>query len=141
MELKNISFEPIWSDSLGAKSSCVLVKTPNTSVVIDPGAAIMQGSFPASMEDKLRWLADAEFAVKNASKQAEVVTISHYHYDHFTDFDAEIYRNKLLLTKNPNEFINESQRGRAENFFSNLCREFGNTDLEKILENNRYPFR
>ena len=32
--IMSISFELIWFDSLGAKSSCTLVKTPDVSVLI-----------------------------------------------------------------------------------------------------------
>ena len=128
-----LTFEPIWFDSMGAKSSCTLVRTPDVSVLIDPGAAVMQPSFPATWAKKLYWLAKAELAIRKASKRADVVVISHYHYDHFTDFDRGLYEGKLLLAKNPNEYINDSQRGRAERFFGNICRSFGKVDLAKVL--------
>ena len=128
-----LTFEPIWFDSLGAKSSCTLVKTPDVSVLIDPGAAVMQPSFPASWAKKLYWYRRAELAIKRASKRADVIVISHYHYDHFTDFDRKLYEGKLLLVKNPNEYINDSQRGRAERFFGNLCRSFGKVELDEVL--------
>ncbi len=46
MNLSHIRLDPIWFDSLGAKSMCTLVETPDVSVLIDPGAAIMHPSFP-----------------------------------------------------------------------------------------------
>jgi len=137
-----LSFKPVWSDSMGAKSSCVLVKTPDVRILIDPGVSIMQKSFPASMDKKTGWLRRGEKAVLDASKEAGVVVISHYHYDHFTDFDACLYKGKRLFVKNPNEFINYSQRGRAENFLGNVCEEFGEIELKSILEKNKkksYP--
>jgi hypothetical protein len=114
-----------------------LVKTPDVKILIDPGIAVMQPSFPASWAKKLYWEAQGRRAIGRAAKRADVVVISHYHYDHFTDFDRGLYREKLLLTKNPNNWINDSQRGRAENFFGNLCRAFGGFDLGKILEEPR----
>lgn len=132
--LMKISFEPVWFDSLGAKSSCTLVKTPDVSVLIDPGAAVMQPSFPASWAKKLYWYGRAELAIKRAAKRAGVVVISHYHYDHFTDFDRRLYEGKLVLAKNPNEYINDSQRNRAERFFDNLCRAFGKVRHEDVLQ-------
>lgn len=130
-------FEPIWFDSLGAKSSCTLVRTPDVRVLIDPGAAVMQPSFPASWAKKIYWYERAMSAIKRASRRADVVLISHYHYDHFTDFDRNLYEGKLLLAKNPNEYINDSQRGRAESFFHNICRAFGKIDLDKVLQKRR----
>ncbi|MDI6643318.1 MAG: MBL fold metallo-hydrolase [Candidatus Hodarchaeaceae archaeon] len=129
-----LTFEPVWFDSLGAKSSCTLVRTPDVSVLIDPGVAVMQPSFPASWAKKLYWVAQGMRAIRQASRKADVVVISHYHYDHFTDFDRGLYEGKLLLTKNPNEFINDSQRERAEHFFDNISRAFGNVSLEKVLQ-------
>ncbi len=137
-----LSFKPVWSDSMGAKSSCTLVETPDVRILIDPGVSIMQKSFPASMNKKMGWLKQGEKAVLDASKEADIVVISHYHYDHFTDFDARLYEGKRLFLKNPNEFINYSQRGRAENFLGNVCEEFGGVKFKSILEKNKkkkYP--
>ena len=137
-----LSFKPVWFDSMGAKSSSTLVETPDVRILIDPGVSIMQKSFPASMNKKMGWLKQGEKAVLDASREADVVIISHYHYDHFTDFDARLYKGKRLFVKNPNEFINYSQRGRAENFLGNICKEFGEIKFKSILEKNKeknYP--
>ncbi len=138
MAKRGLSFEPIWADSLGAKTSCTLVETPDVKILIDPGAAVMQPSFPASWAKKLYWEAQAMRKIKRASRRADVVVISHYHYDHFTDFDRDLYKDKLLLVKNPNEYINDSQRKRAEHFFGNICKHFGDTKLEGLLRKREH---
>ncbi|MEM2250536.1 MAG: MBL fold metallo-hydrolase [Candidatus Hadarchaeales archaeon] len=130
--MKHISFRPIWFDSLGAKSSCVLVWTKDVRILIDPGAAIMQPSFPANLVKKLYWLAKAKLSIRKSAKSANVVVISHYHYDHFVDFDKQLYEHKIVFAKNPNEFINESQRKRAETFFQHYCRSIGKQKLKTI---------
>ncbi|MCD6536242.1 MAG: MBL fold metallo-hydrolase [Thaumarchaeota archaeon] len=140
--MKNIEFDLIWFDSLGAKSACTLVKTPDIKVLIDPGAAEMQPGFPAPKSLKRKWLEEARKAIKDASRRADVIVISHYHYDHFTDFDRELYSGKTILAKDPNRYINGSQRKRAERFYSNLVKAFGKRDLEDFLEAPRresYP--
>ena len=129
-----LSFKPVWFDSLGAKSACVLVKTPDISVIIDPGIAIMQPSFPASEEEKIKWLVDGERIIKKASKKADAIVISHYHYDHYFPDDLSIYEGKTIFAKNPNEYINDSQRKRAERFYSDLYLYFGNLKLDAIWE-------
>lgn len=134
MNKSKLYFEPLWADSLGAKTTCTLVKTPEVNILIDPGVAVMQPSFPASWAKKFYWKARAWLAIKKASRKADVVVISHYHYDHFTDFDKGIYDGKLLLVKNPNEYINNSQRDRAKKFLDKICRTFGDTRLEEIME-------
>ncbi|NIR87042.1 MBL fold metallo-hydrolase, partial [Candidatus Bathyarchaeota archaeon] len=80
--------------------------------------------------------------IRKASEEADVIVISHYHYDHFTDFDEELYEGKLILAKSCNEYINDSQRKRAEKFYNRLCGTFGNVKLNDLLEENRekkYP--
>lgn len=132
--MSGLSFEPLWADSLGAKTTCTLVETPEVSVLIDPGVAVMQPSFPASWLKKAYWKSRARMAIKEASGRADVVVISHYHYDHFTDFDRDIYDGKTLMVKNPNEYINDSQMGRARSFLDEVGREFGGSGLEDFLE-------
>ncbi len=128
------SFQIVWMDSLGAKSMSVLVETPDVNILIDPGAAIMHPSFPASDKLKLRWLREAKNRIREVAPRADIVVISHYHYDHFTDFDLEIYRGKTLFVKNPNEYINDSQRKRAEKFFMHLCEALDYRFEEILLE-------
>jgi len=130
--MRKIRFKPIWFESLGAKSSCVLVKTPDVSILIDPGIAALQPSFPASRAELIRWERRGRTAIKNASKRADVIVISHYHYDHHMPGELEIYENKLLFVKNPNEWINDSQRIRAEYFLTNLYEKFGGKSLESL---------
>lgn len=120
MDNSEVYFKPVWFDSLGAKSSCILVKAGSFSILIDPGIAVMHGSFPAPWEAKREWCVKGFEAILKASTEAKVVVITHYHYDHFTDFNPRLYRGKLVLAKNPNVFINDSQRKRALSFFSHL---------------------
>jgi hypothetical protein len=140
--MERISFRLVWFDSLGAKSTCTLVKTPDVSVLIDPGVAVMQPSFPASYAQKRKWADEAWSAIKDVSEEAEIIVVSHYHYDHFTDFDEALYRGRVILAKNPNEYINDSQRKRAEDFYNNLSQTFGKTELNKLLQSREkkdYP--
>ena len=129
-----IEVRPVWFDSLGAKSSCTLVKTPDVNILIDPGVAIMHSSFPASPEDKVRWVGEGREEIRRAAEEADVVVISHYHYDHFTDFDKALYEGKIIFAKNPNQYINDSQRKRALRFYSNLFEAFGLNLEEMVLE-------
>ena len=137
-----LSFKPVWFDSLGAKSSCVLVETPDVKIIIDPGVAAMQPSFPATPEEKETWKREGEEAIKKVLKEANLVVISHYHYDHFLRGDPEIYREKTLFVKNPNEYINLSQRKRALEFFREIVKCFAGKELEYFFSKNdkkNYP--
>lgn len=128
-----IEYKPIWFDSLGAKSSCILVKTDSVTILIDPGVAIMHRTFPAPSTVKYEWCVEGYEAILDAATIADVVVITHYHYDHFIDFEERVYRGKIVLAKNPNLYINDSQRNRALSFFKHLYAMEG-IDLESVLE-------
>ncbi|MCK4475154.1 MAG: MBL fold metallo-hydrolase [Methanophagales archaeon] len=130
--MEKIIIEPVWFDSLGAKSSCTLVETPDVRILIDPGIAAMQPSFPASTEKKQEWREEGRKAIKRAGKEADVIIISHYHYDHYFPTDLGIYKDKVVFAKNPNEYINDSQRARAASFYSSICETYGKTNLESL---------
>ncbi len=127
-----MDFDIIWFDSLGAKSSCVMVKTDH-NILLEPGVAEMQPSFPASDSKKINWYDQAYKKIKSAANLAHAVTISHYHYDHFM-VDPQIYSHKLIVVKDPNQYINYSQRDRAQHFLENIFTHFGDTSLEEKLE-------
>ncbi len=122
-----IDFQPVWFDSLGAKSMATFVSTPDTKIFIDPGAAEMQPGYPAPEKLKKQWKKQAKERIKKFLKSADIVVISHYHHDHYLWEEDEIilYRGKTLFVKNPNHHINQSQRERSEEFFSQLMKIFG----------------
>jgi len=138
-----LRFKLVQFDSYGAKSSCVKIVTKDIKVVIDPGVAIMHPSFPASVEDKLRWLEEGRRRIYTSLAEADIIIVTHYHYDHFTPDDPSIYGRRLaLFTKNPNVYINDSQRLRAEAFLETLVNYHGlelNYSSEKRLVNVRDP--
>ena len=128
---KELGFEALWYDSLGAKSSSVLVETPDVSILIDPGASAMQKGFPMSRLRKAYYRLRALGRISGAAQKARIVVVSHYHYDHYCRLNlrladcAGMYRGKLVIVKNPNQFVNFSQWARARSFFSQIVRKFG----------------
>lgn len=124
---------PIWADSLGAKSFSTLIETQDVTILVDPGIAIMHRSFPAPLELKREWTKRGYEAIVRAAIRADIVIITHYHYDHFIDFDERLYKNKLILAKSPNDYINDSQRKRALSFYSNLFK-MARLELDKLLK-------
>ncbi|NIQ07934.1 MAG: MBL fold metallo-hydrolase [Candidatus Korarchaeota archaeon] len=140
--MEKITFQLVWFDSLGAKSTATFVKTPDVSILIDPGAAAMQPSFPASPIRKGWWKFKATRAIKKASRAADVIILTHYHYDHYFPNALDVYHGKTILAKSPNKYINDSQRERAREFYANLCRRFGEGNLnEQMMETEakEYP--
>ncbi|WP_445474982.1 MBL fold metallo-hydrolase [Methanococcoides methylutens] len=117
LEFRLISF-----DSMGAKSACTLVRTPDTSILIDPGAAIMQKSFPLSDPEKLSYLQSAIERIREEMKRAEHIVISHYHFDHYMvdEESCEIYSNSHMWIKDPNRWINHSQWERSRDLLRSI---------------------
>ena len=130
----------IWFDSMGAKSSCILVDTPDIKILVDPGAAAMQPSYPLLDEEKIKLRKAALRSIEEASKNADTVFISHYHYDHHTlpQEGEKIYKGKNLWIKNPNIWINNSQWQRARLFLKQLIGD----KLQKMYTfNSSFHFR
>ena len=106
-------------DSLGVKSSCVRVKTGDCDIVIDPGIASETGSFPLTSSEKMVLRRRYEGAIRDACSKSEIIVLTHYHYDHHIP-DQDLYRGKVLLVKDPENYINRSQRVRARSLLEGL---------------------
>jgi predicted metallo-beta-lactamase superfamily hydrolase len=126
--LHTIKVTPLAAESFGVRSMCTLVETPDVTMLLDAGVSLCPYRFglpphPTEFKtiDKLRR------RIAEAADKAEVVTISHYHFDHHTpsyedwlvnwteakETARQIYQGKKVLMKNPREKINASQRKRA----------------------------
>lgn len=137
--LGKLKVYPIWFDSMGAKASSVFIETPDTKILVDPGAAQMQPSYPLSSREKKRLRREALSQIKKFAKRADTIFISHYHYDHYTlpKEASSLYRAKKLWIKDPNHWINRSQWERARLFLTQLYETFEDKDAGKILQASR----
>jgi predicted metallo-beta-lactamase superfamily hydrolase len=126
--LRNIVVVPLACESLGTRSMCTYVETPDVKMVLDAGVSLCPVRFglpPHPLE--FNAIVDARHRIAEAAEKARVVTISHYHFDHHTPSyedwwvnwtektvtAKQIYEGKEVLLKNPKEHINSSQRYRA----------------------------
>jgi len=114
----------VWFDSLGAKSMCTFVCTPDIKILIDPGASIMQPSFPLSKRKKDILRRRALDTIEKFARNCEIIIITHYHYDHhfLPTKRKDFYRSKKIFIKDPNKWINRSQFFRARKFIKRLCK-------------------
>lgn len=122
-----IKIVPLAAESLGVRSMCTYAETPEVRVLLDPGASLGPNRFgfpphPREYEALARCRRD----IAEAAEKAEVITVSHYHLDHYTpsyndwcynwssqEVARQIYEGKLVLVKNYRERINLSQRRRG----------------------------
>lgn len=116
------------AESLGVRSMCTYVETPDVRLLLDAGVSLCPNRFRLPPHPKeFEAVMEARGKIGEAAEKAEVVTLSHYHFDHHTpsyedwmcnwtaakETAAQIYQGKTVLLKNPREKINFSQRRRA----------------------------
>jgi predicted metallo-beta-lactamase superfamily hydrolase len=108
---------PLAFDSMGVRSTATFVET-DLKIVIDPGvsfAPLRYGLPPTKFE--LERVEELSEKVCEYAQEADILTISHYHYDHYFP-EADFYAGKILLIKDPKKNINRSQKGRGKEFLN-----------------------
>ena len=132
-----IKILPLAFESLGVRSMATFVST-DIKITIDPGASLgpkRYGLPPTDIENNR--LNQLKSRIKDYSNRSDILTISHYHFDHFFP-NEKIYPNKTLLIKSPENKINYSQKKRNykfEEFLDDLNVEIKYAD-NKIFEFN-----
>ena len=140
-----IKLIPIASESLGVRSMCCVLETPDISILFDAGASLglRYGLAPHPLEYLA--LTEVRRRIRDFAKHVEIVAISHYHFDHFTppfqsdniwtfaskEEAAAIYTDKRILVKDIREDINTSQRKRGwifQNFIGPLAKSIEEAD-------------
>ncbi|MGC9209900.1 MAG: hypothetical protein ACP5FT_01330 [Acidilobus sp.] len=105
------------ADSMGVRSLATLVDACGTLIGLDLGASLAPRRYglpPHELE--LKALERAMESIREAISEAEGITITHYHYDHFVRDEPQLYAGKRLFVKHPTQDINWSQRLRARRF-------------------------
>lgn len=108
---------PLAFDSFGVRSMATFVETDDLRILIDPGvslAPLRYGLEPHPLEWKR--LDEAWETIKQYAEDADVLMVTHYHYDHHDPEAPELYKNKTVFIKHPTENINLSQKERASFF-------------------------
>jgi len=121
-----IAVTPLAFESFGVRSMCTYVETPNVKILVDAGVSLGQRFRLLPHPKEYRARDECRKRVAEAADKAEVVTISHWHYDHHTpnyvdtvwtgssvDAAQQIYQDKILLAKDIRRSINFSQRRRG----------------------------
>ncbi len=127
--LRRIKVRMVSAESMGVRSMCVLVETPDVRILLDPSAALGKryGLFPHPKE--YRAVEKATREILKIAEKCDVLTISHYHWDHFKPFfenytfiwsneeiASALYEGKIVLAKDFRSNVNFSQRMRGYMF-------------------------
>jgi predicted metallo-beta-lactamase superfamily hydrolase len=110
---------PLAFESLGVRSMCTYVETSDVRITIDPGAALGLRYKLEPHQKEIEKHTELMSRISESAARSDVLTISHYHYDHHTP-DADFWADKVLLIKHPEENINKSQKERAKYFLKRI---------------------
>jgi len=107
---------PIASDSMGVRSMATLIETNDCKIFVDPSAALgpKRYGLPPSQKE-LETLQKMKKKIANLAEECDVLTISHYHYDHY-DPEQDFYTGKKVFAKDIEQNINKSQTQRGTAF-------------------------
>ena len=126
-KLVKIKVLPVAFESFGVRSMCTYVETPDIKILLDAGVSLGPSRFRLAPHPK-EYLAlkERRSLMLEVAKEADIVTISHYHFDHhtpsYTDWASHwssaeiaerIYNGKIVLVKSYKSRINPSQRRRG----------------------------
>ena len=152
--MKYIKVTPLAAESLGVRSMCTYVETADVKILLDAGVSLCPNRFglpPHPHEFKA--IEESRKRIAEAAEKTEIITISHYHFDHHTpsfedwlcnwtardETARQIYADKTVLIKNPKEKINYSQRQRGWMFqktSGKYAKEIENADGRTFIFSN-----
>lgn len=130
---------PVCSESLGVRSLAVFVETDDVKIFIDPSAALgMRYGLEPSGEE---WCALGNFKekIREIAKNCDIITISHYHYDHY-DPDENFYKGKKVFAKDVKNNLNKSQKVRGTEFKKIFEEKFKDKGELIYCDNQSYEF-
>jgi predicted metallo-beta-lactamase superfamily hydrolase len=149
---KKIKVTPIAEESLGVRSMCTHIETPDTKILLDAGASLApsRNGYPPHPTE-YQALEESRKKIAKTAEKAEIITISHYHFDHhtpsytdwFTNWSSsetakKIYQNKIVLVKSYRSKVNANQRRRGWMF-----KKTGATHAKKLetADNKTFQFK
>jgi predicted metallo-beta-lactamase superfamily hydrolase len=126
MKLGDIEITPLAAESLGTRSLCTRIVTPDISLLLDPSVALAKRYGLEPHPTEYLALRDSLDKIRTSAVNSDILSISHYHYDHVRPgFENQLYNlsahnerremfaGKTVLAKDNRENINPSQRRRG----------------------------
>ncbi len=128
------------ADSMGVRSMATIVEAGGVKIAVDPGVSYAPRRYGLPPHPReLERLEEKKELIYGELIDTDIIVITHYHYDHYLyhEDEAEYYKNKILLIKDPRHSINVSQRIRAHRLLKKMNIESIAKDIH-ILDNNVY---
>jgi len=145
---------PLAADSLGVRSMATAVETDDCKLLLDPSLTIVSERYGLAPHPIEIWTHQKlKERIHLYAKEINIVFISHYHPSHFSREWMDLYSDKTLLIKNPNQAISLSERNLAFTFIQSVQKNstvdfiddrvfnFGKTQLifSKPVRHSTYP--
>lgn len=105
---------PLAFDSMGARGSSCLVEVGGKKILIDPGVNLGPKRHklpPHPLEEERKkslW-----GRIKLSGEEADIIVLTHYHYDHLNPEGYDVFYNKTIFLKHPEKNLNYNQMRRA----------------------------
>ncbi len=126
VENGEIKIRPLAFESLGVRGMATYLETDDIEMIIDPGSALGPRFRLDPHEREYVALYKSREEILSAAKKANILSISHYHFDHFVpnfenwkfiwsspEVAEQLYTDKIILAKDITDKINTSQRKRG----------------------------
>lgn len=112
---------PLAADSFGTRSMACFVSTKDVNILIDPSVSLgpLRYNKPPHAREIKRMNEHWE-TIKKYARKADILVITHYHYDHHNPEYPSMYKGKIVFVKHPTENINKSQKKRAAYFLGKI---------------------
>ena len=117
---------PIGFESLGVRSMCTFIQTPDVGILIDAGVALGPRFSKPPHPREYEARAACRSKIRKYASRSDVLIVSHYHNDHHTpsytdtvwlgssaEESETIYRDKIVIAKDVRNMINFAQRRRG----------------------------
>ncbi|MBD3351006.1 MAG: hypothetical protein GF364_05915 [Candidatus Lokiarchaeota archaeon] len=125
---------PICGESFGVRAFCFYVKTPDATLLLDPGCALgPRWHYKTPHPFEFQKQRNLTRKVVDYANKSDFLFISHYHHDHFKPFlfdnfyifsndeiCSKLYANKIIFAKNTKKFINFNQKKRGKKFYHDI---------------------
>ncbi len=112
---------PLAAESMGSRSMAVFVETLDCKILMDPGVSISPNRYGLAPHPFEKWCFQKHWErIQLFARLADILVITHYHSSHFMPNIKELYRNKILLMKNPNQKMDIRQRNLAFTFLKRM---------------------
>jgi predicted metallo-beta-lactamase superfamily hydrolase len=111
---------PLAADSLGVRSMATYVEAGALRLLIDPGASLAPQRYGLEPSpEEVEALDRALDRIAGYARRATLVTVSHYHGDHYRS-EPDLYAGRRVWAKDPRHMIDAHQESRGRAFWRGL---------------------